>query len=134
MPQLDHVTYFSQSFWLTVFFLSFYVILVKTLLPRISTILKLRKKLIDSKTDSQDSSQVENLNEISPYDQVLMNALNESRNLITETSQTSQIWQENTAKSINKENLAPVQEEYINAMGQIVAKKYILKSLLEESK
>jgi Leucine-rich repeat (LRR) protein len=44
MPQLDQVTYFSQFFWLCIFYFTFYVFIVKTFLPKISRILKLRAK------------------------------------------------------------------------------------------
>lgn len=134
MPQLDHVTYFSQSFWLTVFFLSFYVVLVKTLLPKVSTILKLRKRLTDPKNQAEGSSSKELHTEVSSYDKVLMTSLTESRKLISSTSEAAQKWQNDTVQSINHNILSSSQDQYVNAVGQIIAKKYILKSLLEESK
>lgn len=48
MPQLDILTFFSQFFWLSIFFLSFYVLLVKYYLPRMSRILKIRNRKISS--------------------------------------------------------------------------------------
>jgi len=52
MPQLDKVTYFSQFFWLCVFYLGFYLALVKYFLPRISRILKVRRIKSVSKDQS----------------------------------------------------------------------------------
>lgn len=44
MPQLDKVTFLSQFFWLCFFYLSFYLIILKYFLPKVSRILKLRKR------------------------------------------------------------------------------------------
>jgi len=45
MPQLDHVTYFSQYFWLCVFFFGFYALCVKYYLPGLSRLAKYRGDL-----------------------------------------------------------------------------------------
>nr|ACK38307.1 ATP synthase F0 subunit 8 [Isoetes engelmannii] len=44
MPQLDQFTHFMQFVWLCVLYMTFYVLLYNNGLPRISRILKLRKK------------------------------------------------------------------------------------------
>ena len=44
MPQLDQVTFFSQFFWLCVFFFGFYFAICKHFLPQMSRILKFRRK------------------------------------------------------------------------------------------
>ena len=49
MPQLDHVTYFSQYFWLCVVFFAFYGACVKYYLPGLSRLTKYRIK-----TQNQD--------------------------------------------------------------------------------
>lgn len=134
MPQLDHVTYFSQSFWLTVFFLAFYVILVKTFLPKVSTILKLRKKLTDPRHQESHGTQAEAASEISSYDRILMTSLQSAKSLISETSEASQKWSSETLRSVQLSHLAPSQEKYVQAVGQLIAKKHVLKSLLEEAK
>ena len=43
MPQLDKVTFFSQFFWLCFFYLGFYGVVVKQILPRFGRIFKLRE-------------------------------------------------------------------------------------------
>lgn len=44
MPQFDKITFFNQIFWLIFFFLSFYFIILKNYLPKLSAGLKTRKK------------------------------------------------------------------------------------------
>jgi hypothetical protein len=48
MPQFDTVTFFNQIFWFFSVFLSFYFIILKGLLPVVTTSLKTRKKLVHS--------------------------------------------------------------------------------------
>lgn len=47
MPQFDSVTFFNQVFWFFSIFLSFYFIILKGLLPVVTTSLKTRKKLVN---------------------------------------------------------------------------------------
>jgi hypothetical protein len=56
MPQLDSVSYAAQFFWFTVFFLSFYVFCVKTVLPGIATSLKFRKAKENMVSEHSDTS------------------------------------------------------------------------------
>ena len=49
MPQLDQVSFLSQFFWLCVFFLGFYVVLLKSFLPALNRILRFRSKLQPAK-------------------------------------------------------------------------------------
>jgi len=46
MPQFDKITFFTQIFWLTIIFFSFYFFTLKVFLPKIATVLKTRKKKI----------------------------------------------------------------------------------------
>nr|YP_011008409.1 ATPase subunit 8 [Syringoderma abyssicola]WBP70380.1 ATPase subunit 8 [Syringoderma abyssicola] len=44
MPQFDVSSFFNQIFWLSLFFCTFYLILVGFLLPHLVSSLKLRNK------------------------------------------------------------------------------------------
>jgi F0F1-type ATP synthase membrane subunit b/b' len=44
MPQFDSMTFYSQIFWLTIIFFGFYNYVLRTFLPKISAVLKTRKK------------------------------------------------------------------------------------------
>lgn len=132
MPQLDHVTYFSQSFWLTVFFLSFYVVLVKALLPKVSTTLKLRRKLAEPRVSNTQKDLFAHTATV--HDKVLMGSLLESKSIIANTSEATQKWSIETMQSIQNSNLPNSQEQYVDTVGQLLAKKYVLQSLLSEAK
>ena len=56
MPQLDKVTFFSQYFWLLVFFLSFYFFVAKIILPKMTRIYLLRQRVLSSNSVSATKS------------------------------------------------------------------------------
>ena len=60
MPQLDKVTYASQFFWLSFFFLGFYAFLLKIFLPQISQILKVRMRKLGGSQTGLSTIQDEN--------------------------------------------------------------------------
>ena len=56
MPQLDHVTYFSQYFWLCVVFFGFYGLCVKFYLPGLTRLAKYRAKTQNQGSLNQEDS------------------------------------------------------------------------------
>lgn len=48
MPQLDKVTYFSQFFWLVIFFISIFFLVSNILLPNVFKVIWLRLKITRS--------------------------------------------------------------------------------------
>lgn len=58
MPQFDKITFFNQVFWLILFFSSFYFICLKTLLPTLSSVLKVRNKKLQKATTTASSSEL----------------------------------------------------------------------------
>lgn len=60
MPQFDFYSFFYQTFWLLILFLSFYLFVLYNYLANTASALKFRKKLIDKNLDfislNQDST------------------------------------------------------------------------------
>ena len=46
MPQFDKITFFNQLFWLFFFFSGFYLVLLHYFLPKLSSVLKARQKML----------------------------------------------------------------------------------------
>lgn len=46
MPQFDKITFFNQIFWLLFFFSGFYLLLLHYFLPKLSSIIKVRQKML----------------------------------------------------------------------------------------
>jgi hypothetical protein len=55
MPQFDKITFFNQVFWLFFFFSGFYLIFLKTFLPKLSSVLKVRIKKLQKGSSGVDS-------------------------------------------------------------------------------
>lgn len=133
MPQLDHVSYFSQFFWLSILFLTFYLVLVQNFLPKIATILKMRKKLILQTNNTNNVN--ENIGSadqiLSSHDQVLLKGLKEAKDLLSVTSKLTNTWVLNTQEQITNRNLATSHVKYVESIGDILGKKYLLQTLLK---
>lgn len=130
MPQLDHVSYFSQFFWVSILFLSFYVILVRSLLPRVATVLKLRKKLTmngSSEASGQKFTSVAN-----SYENVLSESIKETNALLSNVSRNSSEWVKSTIEKIASQNLGESNSRYLESIADILSKKYIIQSLLSK--
>lgn len=119
MPQLDHVTFLSQYFWLCVFYLGFYYILLKHFLPKISRILAVRKQKLHSSNQGIDSVTQENHEIRTHCDQVVGNTLTTSKNLFENFLSETDQWVNTTTKSLNQTHYRSLNKSYINLVGEI---------------
>lgn len=128
MPQLDHVSYFSQFFWVSLLFLTFYVIVVSYILPRIAIILKVRKKL-----NTVDATEKDNRStQLNSYDIVLTEGVQKTRDLLVKAHAKSTSWSTSTSDKILFNTLDEVQNKYLESIGYILSRKYVLRSLLNK--
>nr|YP_007890777.1 ATP synthase F0 subunit 8 [Seculamonas ecuadoriensis]AGH24472.1 ATP synthase F0 subunit 8 [Seculamonas ecuadoriensis] len=123
MPQLDKVTYFSQFFWLLVFFLSFYVICLKIILPSISTILKIRTKKIDSMSSEMNVLKEEQNSILSTYDTVLLQSFSESRKALQTVISQSNDWMVSSIRNVNSTSFANANHSYLSTINDINKEK-----------
>lgn len=90
MPQLDKVSFFSQYFWLSVFFFSFYIFQLKFFLPEMSRILKFRKKRLNEASSvglQQENNKIRNSVEIS-----LASLIRNSKSIFKDSSSKNNEW------------------------------------------
>lgn len=128
MPQLDHLTFFSQFFWLCVFYLGFYFILVKYFLPRMSKILKIRNLKMNSSTGSalrdikQENIDIQTLRDIS-----LTDALKESRSYFQKTFLKTRSWLSVVLNKINKKKkLTKMNKGYLTSISKLSTTQALL--------
>lgn len=95
MPQLDKVTFLSQFFWLSFFYLGFYFFILKFFLPRMSRILKLRKKKMAGSQEGVSFLTLETENVRKNFNQIITKTLNTSKEIYTETYKPTLCWVEN---------------------------------------
>lgn len=119
MPQLDKVSYFSQFFWLCFFYLGFYLSLVKFFLPKMSRILKLRQRKVEASQNLQDLPYTQESQELQQNTQdTFFNGIQQSRDALQESFQTSVDWFRQATKTTNKTQLQAANDAYIAKMTQ----------------
>ena len=65
----------------------------------------------------------------SSFEQILNKSLSESRDLLAKTVELSSAWLNNTSVETNATDLKAANGNYVNALGQISAKKSLVKTL-----
>lgn len=133
MPQLDTLTFFSQFFWLSIFYLGFYLALVKYFLPKMGRILKIRSlKMSSGSTSSGPLLEIKEEHELlkQKRDNSLLEGLKESRQLFQESSQNTQVWLQKVLDDINKNQLQEVNKSYFQSVSDLsIAQALVLNNL-----
>ena len=123
MPQLDKVHFFSQYFWLCVFYFGFYFLVAKHFLPRMARILQFRKnKLSYTPQDSQDKE---------------LNLVKESGNTALENvfSTSHKFWSHNTKRMDEwyGDKVYNLNNDYLKECNNLYIKKVGLYSLSQSA-
>ena len=119
MPQLDQLTFFSQFFWLCVFYLGFYLVLVKYFLPKMSRILKVRQMKMNSGNSGQsDFLKMKEENEEIKLrrDKALSEAFKESKDFLNESYQKTSSWVQKVLQDVNKKKLQKMNKTYVDSV------------------
>lgn len=130
MPQLDKVTYASQFFWLSFFFLGFYAFLLKIFLPQINQILKVRMKKLSGSQSSLSTIQDEN-NSIQQKNELLfLRGIRDSKQFFNEASQKTNDWLISSLDTTNKNVFGNLNKNYVQTIGHVsLMQNSILKQL-----
>lgn len=126
MPQLDLMTFMPQYFWLVVFFLFFYNLITNYMLPRLFTMMKVRKEKI-ALLQSDASADA-----VNDYDTIMRSTTSRARVAITEAAQSSIKQVAAKAAFINENAWADSNQKYLQALGNLQAKSYVISSLLAQ--
>lgn len=118
MPQLDKVTFFSQFFWLTIFYIGFYLVLVKHFLPKLSRILKVRQKKISHSQEGSGALLEEKGKVCKSLNGLIERGIGRSRSLFQENLQKTQAWLSHVVNDTNRTSLRPANESYVASLGE----------------
>ena len=132
MPQLDTITYLSQLFWTFIVFAVFYAMMVKHILPAISTSIKIRKKKLASIGSLSSDLGDEKVATVSAFETSLGSSLGTSRELLVSTVDQSSLWQSTSSVSLNKSDLEKGNSAYIISLGSIVGFMAFASNMTEE--
>ena len=118
MPQLDHVTFFSQYFWLCFFFFTFYLFLYKHFLPKMSRILKYRKRKVELSQQGMSTMEQENEKAGSSYQTLLFSGLSHSASLFDGSLKQVDSWLSQVVTKSNRTQLNNTNKNYIYSLGE----------------
>jgi F0F1-type ATP synthase membrane subunit b/b' len=125
MPQLDTATYLSQVFWLLLVFFVFYILVLQFILPKLSTILKVRSKKLNEGSHILEEMSSENKELGAIYDNILTKSLKESERLIQISINGAASWVETSSQK----HCAAVNSFYLKSIGNIYAKRGLLRNI-----
>jgi F0F1-type ATP synthase membrane subunit b/b' len=117
MPQLDKFTYFSQVFWVFLLFVTFYLLLVKNLLPTLAGVLKVRRKRIERLGADADAlhSEVETIQD--RFDSLILNSAVEARGLVQKSAGAQDSFRIDSVKHTNSSGIRQGNETFLGTLG-----------------
>nr|QIA59953.1 ATP synthase F0 subunit 8 [Fossombronia cristula] len=123
MPQLDQFTHSTQSVRLCVFYITFYVLLYNDGLPKISRIIKLRKRLV-----SQEEVGAERSNDRVEQDVVFKECFQASANYPYSSVFGASKWCKGMVQLANANKLRGMNKDYVCSLGEISVSQVIKKN------
>jgi len=120
MPQLDQYSFFTQYFWLFLCFLGFYFLILKSFLPKVAQILKVRISMMEGGLAQDELKRIAfslNTEKICAGAHEV-SGLGSSKDLFTKSFDDTSNWSSKTVQTINKEALGEIHEAYIGTIGQ----------------
>jgi len=119
MPQLDAATLFSQYLWMLILFTLFYSVINKVILPQISKVLKIRKKILQYYVESTRELYLESISALEFNIKMIDNSLNEALDSIQATIAHSNTKVEDAISKSEQTVLKDANVQYLNAIGNI---------------
>ena len=118
MPQLDKITFLSQFFWLSFFYLGFYFLIYKYFLPKMSRLLKFRKRRINTSQQGVTSMGEESDKVGSSYQALLSTGLTTCKSVFNQNFKQAEEWLFNTVSQTNQTRLKNTNGFYIKSLGE----------------
>nr|AKU36857.1 ATP synthase F0 subunit 8 [Aneura pinguis]WHW96894.1 ATP synthase F0 subunit 8 [Aneura pinguis]WHW96936.1 ATP synthase F0 subunit 8 [Aneura pinguis]WHW96978.1 ATP synthase F0 subunit 8 [Aneura pinguis]WHW97020.1 ATP synthase F0 subunit 8 [Aneura pinguis] len=128
MPQLDQFTYLTQFVWLCVFYMTFYVLLYNDGLPKMSRIIKPRKRLV-----SQEKVGAKRSNDRMEQDVVFRECFQASANYLYSGVSGASKWCKGMVQLANANKLQRMNKDYVCSLGEISVSQVIKKNALSAS-
>jgi len=126
MPQFDKITFFNQIFWLLLIFSSFYFVLLKNFLPKISSVLKARNKKLLKSNSLSSQLKTEELSVLNSSSSVFTETASLCRANLTKGTGQSNDWLTSSNHELNASDLKNSQLAYLKCFGSISARKFIV--------
>jgi hypothetical protein len=132
MPQLDLISFLSQIFWFSLFFILFYLFVIKNLVPFLSRVFKIRaKKIAVAQATSaflrgQDLKTAESTTEL-----LFQKAFLGANTVFVSFSNKINGWINNELLSFNKNN-AILNKKYLTVLGSVALQNQLILNNLQK--
>jgi len=131
MPQLDLYIAMSQVFWFTLFFVIFYLLIARDILPVIARSIKLRKKKVTNLSGSSFDEETKVI--VDQTAATLEGSLNDSRNLLTKINAESLTWLDSSIQKTNESLLLDVNKMYIQSIGELKGRSFLIEEIIKKN-
>lgn len=121
--------YFSQVFWLLVLFTIFYILVLNNVLPKISRVLKLRRKRISSEGSSVLSEEHQAV--MVTTSDVLETSLTDSKLFLSNVRESSSVWLESSLKEANEKTLLGLNKTYLKNIGELKGQSLLITDIIK---
>ncbi len=118
MPQLDKISFLSQFFWLSFFYLGFYFLIYKYFLPKMSRVLKFRKRKMNTSQEGGTTMGEESDKVGSSYQALLSTGLTTCKSALYQNFRGAEDWLNNTVSVANQTRLKNTNQTYISSLGE----------------
>ncbi len=135
MPQLDKITFLSQFFWLSFFYLGFYFLILKYFLPKMSRVLKFRKRRMNTSQEGVTNVAKESGKVGNSYHTLLSTTLTTCKSAFNKNLKEAGDWLLTTVSEGNKTKLRDTNINFISSLGErsISQRLYIIQAFADLS-
>jgi uncharacterized membrane protein YhiD involved in acid resistance len=130
MPQLDTYMYFSQVFWLLIIFITFYILILNNILPKISRVLKLRRKHINIGHGSLLVNEYQGVR--SKMSLRLESSLKNTTNLINNARNSSSVWLDTSIQEASQKRLLQLHESYLKSVSELKGQSILINKIINQ--
>jgi F-type H+-transporting ATPase subunit b len=118
MPQLDKVTFFSQFLWLVIIYVGFYLLILKSFLPKLGRILKVRQKKIFLSQQGSNVLLEEREKVGGSLNTLIEQGASTSKRMFQDNLHTTRLWLDQVVKDANQTTLRQANEAYVASLGE----------------
>lgn len=119
MPQLDSLSFFSQIVWFFGSFFIFYIFVVNSVIPTISTIFKARTKVKSVKSVDMTASQV------NPLESVINNLFAQTKKSEVVLQSNVKGWVDSSLINAKEKNFSGALNSYVDNLSETLAKNKV---------
>lgn len=125
MPQIDHLSFITQIFWLVLIFVSLYFVTLRYILPAISAVVKIRKAKLGKLNNQMAEYEKEEVDIQTHYQETIGDSLKYGQQSLVYLVSSSNAWINESLLQENK-NQYDLNYNYVKTLADISATQYVV--------